>query len=544
MADAVVVGAGVNGLVAANLLADAGWDVVVCEAGDEAGGACRSAEVAAPGFVTDLFSAFYPLAAVSPVIDGLGLADHGLDWVHAPRVLAHPTPDGECAVLSTDPEETAASLAVDGTAGGAADAAAWLALFDQWRKLRGPLVDTLLTAPFPPVRAGARLARTLGVADGLRFARFATLPVRRFAEEEFTGAGAGLLLAGNAMHTDLGPDAAGSAVFGWLLAMLGQDVGFPVPRGGSGRIPAALVQRMRTRGAMLRTGAEVTDVVVRGGRARGVRLADGTTLTARRAVIADVDAVTLYRSLVAAEHLPARLLADLGRFQWDNATFKVNWALSGPIPWSDARCAGAGTVHLGGTMDDLTRLSAELACSLVPAHPLLILGQMTTTDPTRSPAGTESAWAYLHVPQRPRGDAGGEGITGDWGPEDVATMVARVERTIEAAAPGFGASILGRDVQSPLGLEASDAILHRGALNGGTAALHQQLIFRPVPGFGRPETPIAGLYLGSMSAHPGGSVHGGPGAIAARSALKGAGVLAPARRRAFAAATRRIYPST
>jgi phytoene dehydrogenase-like protein len=192
-------------------------------------------------------------------------------------------------------------------------------------------------------------------------------------------------------------------------------------------------------------------------------------------------------------------------------------------------------------MDDLTGMSAQLYCGQVPADPFLILGQMTTTDPTRSPAGTESAWAYFHVPQRPRGDAGGEGITGRWGPDDVATMVERVERKIEAAAPGFRGRIVGRDVQSPLGLQAADAILRHGALNGGTAALHQQLIFRPVPGLGRPETPIAGLYLGSMSAHPGGGVHGGPGAMAASVAMKASGVLGPVRRRAFATALGRIY---
>jgi phytoene dehydrogenase-like protein len=578
-ADAVVIGAGINGLVAANLLADAGWHVVVCEAQDAAGGACRSAEVTAPGFVTDLFSAFYPLAAASPVIRGLELERHGLRWVRAPQVLAHPTPDGRCAVLSTDPEETAQSLASYEPG----DAAAWHRQVARWRTVRDPLLDALVATPFPPVRAGVRLARALGVADGLRFARFATLPVRRFAEEEFAGDGAGLLFAGNALHTDLAPEAATSAVFGWILAMLGQDIGFPVPEGGAGRLADALVARLRAGGGTLRTSCPVAGVVVGrrrapgvvvgrrrapgvvvgrrrapgvvvgrrrvagapigGERALGVRLADGTEITARHAVVADVDAVSLYRHLVDERHVPARLAADLDRFQWDNSTFKVNWALSGPIPWSNPGCAGAGTVHLGGTMDDLTRMSAQLARSLVPAHPFLVLGQMTTTDRTRSPAGTESAWAYLHVPQRPRGDAGGEGISGDWGAGDVARLVRRVERTVEAAAPGFGDLVVGRDAQSPLGLEDSDAALHRGALNGGTAALHQQLVFRPVPGLGRPETPVAGLYLGSMSAHPGGGVHGGPGAMAARVALKDAGLLGPARRGAIAALHRRIYLS-
>ncbi|MGF7238921.1 MAG: phytoene desaturase family protein [Frankia sp.] len=548
-ADAVVIGAGVNGLVAANRLADAGWSVIVCEAQETAGGACRSAEVTAPGFITDLFSAFYPLGAASPTLAGMHLDRFGLRWVHAPQVLAHPTGDGRCAVLSRDPEETARSLA----AFAPADAAAWHRQVARWREIRQPLLNALVGAPFPPVRAGVALARALGPAELLRFARFATLPVRRFAEEEFAGAGGGLLFAGNALHTDLAPEAAASAVIGWLLAMLGQDVGFPAPEGGSGRLADALVARLKARGGELRTSCAVAGVVVGprkiagrpvgADRALGVRLADGSELMARHAVVADVDAITLYRHLVAERHLPARLAADLDRFQWDNSTFKVNWALSSPIPWSDQRCAGAGTVHLGGTMDDLTRMSAQLAQALVPADPFLVLGQMTTTDPTRSPAGTESAWAYLHVPQHPRGDAGGAGITGKWGPDDVSRLVERVERTIEASAPGFRDRVIGRDVQSPLGLQDSDAVLRRGALNGGTAALHQQFIFRPVPGLGRPETPIPGLYLGSMSAHPGGGVHGGPGALAARVALKDAGVLGPIRRKGFAAAHRAIYAS-
>ncbi|WP_018639979.1 phytoene desaturase family protein [Parafrankia elaeagni] len=539
-ADAVVVGAGVNGLVAANLLADAGWDVVVCEAQDAPGGACRSAEVAAPGFGTDLFSAFYPFAAGSPALRGLALEDHGLRWCHAPLVLAHPTADGRCALLSTDLAETTASLADFA----APDAAAWQAQADLWGRIREPLLEALLAVPFPPVRAGLRLARTLGTADALRFARFAVLPVRSFAAEEFAGAGAGLLLAGCALHTDLAPESAGSALVGWLLAMLGQDVGFPVPRGGAGRLTGALVDRLQARGGVLRTGTRVDAVTVSAGRARGVRLADGTLLAARRAVLADVDAVALYRSLVAAEHLPPRLLTDLDRFHWDSATFKINWALAGPIPWADPRVRRAGTVHLGGTLDDLTEMSAQLARGLIPADPLLVLGQMTTADPTRSPAGTESAWAYFHLPQHPRGDAGAAGgapVTGRWDAADVARLVDRVERRLEAAAPGFTALIAGRDVQSPARLEAMDPGLRGGAIGGGTAGLHQQLVFRPVPGLGRPETPIPGLYLASMSAHPGGGAHGGPGAMAARAALRDTGPAGPLRRRALAAAHRRIY---
>lgn len=226
MPDAVVIGAGPNGLVAANLLVDAGWDVVVVEAQSEPGGAVRSGEIAAPGFVSDRFSAFYPLGAASPVIAGLGLEGHGLRWRHAPLVLAHPTPDGRCVALSRDLAETRASL--DTYAAG--DGAGWRRLYERWEDLGPDLINALFT-PFPPVRSGVRMMRSLGPAGILRFARFALLPVRRLADETFTGAGGGLLLAGNALHTDLAPESAASGIFGWLLASLGQQVGFPVPEG-------------------------------------------------------------------------------------------------------------------------------------------------------------------------------------------------------------------------------------------------------------------------------------------------------------------------
>ena len=222
--DAVVIGSGPNGLVAANALADAGWDVLLLEAQDTIGGAVRSAEVIASGYSTDLFSAFYPLAAASPVIKDLDLGRHGLRWVRAPQVLAHVLEDGRAAVLSTDLATTSASL--DQFAAG--DGQAWADMFTQWQHIRDPLLDALFT-PFPPVKAVLRLLRRTHMAGALDLARLAILPVNRLSRENFRGAGAGLLLTGNALHSDIPPDAAGSGVFGWLLTMLGQDVGYPVP---------------------------------------------------------------------------------------------------------------------------------------------------------------------------------------------------------------------------------------------------------------------------------------------------------------------------
>jgi phytoene dehydrogenase-like protein len=505
--DAVVIGSGPNGLVAANVLADAGWDVLVLEAQPEPGGAVKSAEVAAPGYVSDLFSSFYPLGLGSPVLRDLHLEDHGLRWRHAPTVLAHPFPDGRTAVLSRDLEVTASSVAQFARA----DEGAWRDTFARWQALSPVLVESLM-GPWPPLRAGASLARRLGAQELLRFARFATLSVRRFSDETFDGEGAAMLLTGNALHTDLEPESPGSALFGWLLAMLGQDVGFPVPQGGAGELAEALVRRFPGR---VECGAPVSKVLVRDGRVTGVAVGDRVVQT--QVVLADVSAPALYLELL--DDIPARLRADLARFEWDHGTVKVDWALSGPVPWKNEGVAGAGTVHLGGCREDVSEFSHELHQGYVPGRPFLLFGQMTTADATRSPAGTESAWGYTHVPLRPRGDAGGE-LRGDWGTDDRQRFLDRVERRVESFAPGFRDLVVGRHVMFPADLQARDDNLRGGALNGGTSGLHQQLVFRPTPALGRPETFVRGLYLASASAHPGGGVHGSCGANAARAALR------------------------
>jgi phytoene dehydrogenase-like protein len=511
--DAVVIGAGPNGLVAANLLADAGWRVLVLEAQPEPGGAVRSAELTHPGFVHDLCSAFYPLGVASPVMRALELERHGLRWLRSPVVVAHPMDGERCAALAGDVEETAASLEAL-TPG---DGDAWRAFAADFQHVSGPLLDAL-TSPIPPVKGGVRLAARLGPRGLLELTRRALLSVRRMSQEEFTGEAAALLLTGNAMHSDLGPDTPPSGLLGWLLAGLGQEFGFPVPEGGAGQLTAALVRRLTERGGVVRCNARVTRVDVRDRRAVAVVLDDGETVDAPRGVLADVGVPMLYRHLVGEEHLPARVVTDLARFQYDPATFKIDWALSGPIPWRAAAADRAGTVHLCDGMDGFTRVAAELAQDLVPGHPFVLVGQMNKADPTRSPAGTETVWAYTHVPQRIRGDAGGD-LTGRWDESETEQFADRVEAEIEDRAPGFRGLVTGRHVLSPPGLEALDANLAGGALGGGTTALSQQAVFRPLPGLGRAETPVRGLFLASASAHPGGGVHGACGANAARAAI-------------------------
>jgi phytoene dehydrogenase-like protein len=511
--DAVVVGAGPNGLVAANLLVDRGWSVLVLEAQPKIGGAVASDRDVDPAFVHDTMSAFYPLAAASPTIQAMGLEEHGLRWRHAPAVLGHPFADGSWALLHRDREVTA-RLADAQHAG---DGEAWLELCAEWDAVGEHLIGALLT-PFPPVRPALGLLIRLRRAGGLAFIRTLLTPAAELGRHRFGGPGPVVLMAGNAGHADIPLDAPGSGLMGLLLTMLGQTVGYPVPEGGAGELAAALGRRLESRGAELICDAEVIGIDVEKGRAVGVRTAT-ERFRARRAVIADVAAPHLFGRLVSFEDLPARVVRGMRQFEMDPGTVKVDWALSGPIPWLTEPAYAPGTVHIADSLAQMQEALNQVWTGAIPAEPFMLTGQMTTTDPSRSPAGTESYWAYTHVPQETRTDAGDGSIRGTWDEDDRERFADRMQARIERLAPGFGSLVKARRVLGPRELEARNANLIGGAVNGGTAQLHQELVFRPVPGMGRAETGVTGLYLGSASAHPGGGVHGAAGSNAARAAL-------------------------
>jgi phytoene dehydrogenase-like protein len=512
--DAVVVGAGPNGLVAANHLLDKGWSVLVLEAQPEVGGAVRHDGDVAPGFVHDTFSAFYPLAAASRTIESFHLEDHGLRWVHAPAVLGHVAQDGSWATLHRDRTVTAGLM--DEQHPG--DGAEWLELCDEWDRIGDHLVRALIS-PFPPVRAGLGALTRLPSVGGLEFVKTALSPALELGRARFGGEAPRLLLAGNAAHADIPLDAAGSGFLGLLLTMLGQTVGFPVPEGGAGNLTRALAHRIESLGGEIRCSSPVTRIDVESGRATGVRTEAGERFGARHAVVADVVAPNLYGRLLREEDVPARTARAMTRFQLDPGTVKVDWALDGPVPWATPPPYDAGTVHIADSVDQMSEALSQVSANAIPARPFMLTGQMTKTDPTRSPAGTEAMWAYTHVPQRATRDAGDGSVRGTWDRDDAERFADRMQARIEEAAPGFTSRVLARRILGPREMEAMDANLMGGAINGGTSQLHQELIFRPVPGMGRAETQIKSLYLGSASAHPGGGVHGAPGMNAARAAV-------------------------
>ena len=489
-----MVGAGHNGLLCAGTLAQAGWEVTVLEQASHPGGAVHSARGPLPGFVADPCAGFFPLTRASPAFDGIDLEALGIEWVEPPIAMVHPLPDGRSVVLHRQLEPTVASL--EGARPGAGRAWAGLVapLLRHQRLVRGTVL-----APLPPLAPALALGLRLR-RGGLELARLMAGSAADLGRGVLGGDEPAAWLGGSAAHSDLSPDAPGSAAIAFSLHLLGHMVGWPFPRGGAGRIADALVRRLTLAGGTVRCGSAVERIESAGGRVRGVVLADGSTLAAE-AVVATVSVAPLLRMLGPGA-LPRRVDGELRRWRYGVGTFKLDFALSGPVPWSSEDARRAAVVHVSGTIAEQVEAAHAAGRGRIPRRPSIVVGQHSLHDDTRAPPGQHALYAYTHVPAHY--------------PDDDSAVADLIESRIEAFAPGFRGLVLGRTLRSPERLERDNPSLVGGDLGGGSVALDQQLLFRPTPRLARYRTPLRGLYVAGASTHPGPGAHGVPGAGAAR----------------------------
>ena len=507
--DAVVIGAGPNGLTAAVTLARGGRSVLCVEAAATLGGAASTAELTLAGFKHDVFSAVHPAGIASPVFADLGLERHGLRWIQPELAMVHPLPDGRGAALSRDLAYTVRSLDALGAGDG-----------ERWAQFVGPYlrhfeaVRATMLAGFPPAAGPARLLPALRLDGMLEFVRLLLMSAEALAGELLRGEGAAWLY-GSSLHGDAPLDGAGSAIAGVWLNILGHAVGWPSPQGGAGAITGALASLLHELGGETRTSAPAGRVLARRGRVTGVELAGGERIAARTVVT-----TTTPQGLVrlAGDALGDSYTRRALRFRFGPQTVKLDWALDGPVPWTNEDARRAGTVHVGGTAGELRGALRDVAGGRLPEQPFLLSGSQTVADSSRAPAGKHTMWAYSHTPA---------GI--DWTRERESFADA-IERQVERFAPGFRELILARHVMAPGDLEARNASLPGGDVGHGSYAM-DQLIFRPVPSLSPYSTPLRGLFIGGASTFPGGAVHGVNGRAAARAALREARVPRPPRLR-------------
>ena len=494
----VVVGAGSSGLVCAIHLARAGLSVTVVEHAPAPGGAATSVEATLPGFVHDHCAGFNPMTVASPAMRELDLEAEGVRWISPSAIMAHPFEDGTAIALHRDLEATVASL--DGVHPGAGRP--WRDLIRQYLPLAQRLVDTIL-GPLPPVRLPIALAASLR-RDALLLARRMTGSIEAFGLDVFAGATRPTAwFSGSAQHSGLAPSTAGSGAFGFLLQLLAHSHGWPFPAGGQGRISDALMTIATREGALVRCNAPVQRILVRGGRVAGVQLRSGEELAARD-VVTTISARPL-AEMLPDDALPERLLRRLHIWRYSTAAFKLDYALSDPVPWTALEARQAAVVHVGGELADLAAAADAGQRGEMPRRPALVVGQHTLSDPSRAPEGRHTLYCYAHVPPHYEGSD-----------EDVADLI---EHQLERFAPGFSEVVLARAIRNPQQTEADNPSLVNGDLGGGTYELDQQLIFRPAPELCRHRTPLRGLYITGASVHPGGSVQGMGGRSAARALL-------------------------
>lgn len=495
MGRVLVIGGGHNGLVAAIHLAVHGLDVIVVEHAPQPGGATVSTQLTLPGFVHDHCAAFVPMAAASSAIRELDLEREGLSWIDPPHVLAHPFADGSAIALHRSVEATVASLGPAGPG--------WAAAMKQMLPLADPLVQSVLS-PLPPLRPALRLAGGLR-GELAEWTRKLLGSVEALGLDLFDGdQRATAWLSGSAQHSGLPPSTTLSGAFGFLLQLMGHSHGWPLPRGGMGELAKALLRRAEQEGVTIRCSATVRQLLVSGGRVAGARLADGEQIAAD-AVISTVSAGVLAR-LVPDTALPHGLERRLRRWRYGTGAFKLDYALSAPVPWAAAEAREAAVVHVGGELHELTAAAQAGARGEMPPRPALVVGQQSLYDSSRAPAGQHTLYVYAHVPPKH-----------SEGDEYVAELI---EKQLERFAPGFGGVVQARAMRTLAQTERENPSLVGGDLGGGSYELDQQLVFRPTPRLSRYRTPLRGLFLAGASTHPGGAVHGISGRGAARALLR------------------------
>jgi phytoene dehydrogenase-like protein len=449
------------------VLAEAGRSVLVIEAKPTIGGGCRTEAVTLPGFHHDICAAIHPMGVVSPLLRRLPLDRFGLEWIGAPAPLAHPFDDGSAAVLHRSVGATGATLGPDAGA---------------WEGLMRPFLKDF-DALFQEILKPVRIPR-----HPLRMARFGAIGLRScvsVVRSRFRGDKARALFAGCAAHSFLALDAAASASFGLVLALVGHATDWPCAKGGSQRIVDSLAAYLHSLGGHIEVGREVRT------------LAD---LPAARAVLLDVTPRAIER--LAGAELPDSFRRQLRGFRHGPGVFKVDWALRGPIPWTAPECQRAATVHLGGTFEELVASEHAAVHRRIADRPFVLVAQQSLFDASRAPANQHTGWAYCHVPQ---------GATVD--------MTDRIERQIERFAPGFTDLILARHTMAPADVEAHNPNMVGGDIGGGANDL-PQFLFRPTRRWNPYTTPNPRLFLCSSSTPPGGGVHGMCGYWAATSALR------------------------
>jgi phytoene dehydrogenase-like protein len=497
--DAVVVGSGPNGLTAAVTLARAGRSVLCVEAAPTLGGAAQTAELTLPGFRHDVFSAAHPVGIASPVFAELELERHGLRWIQPAHAMVHPLPGGRGATLTRDLAHTVASLEALAPGDGRrwqAFAAPYLEHFDA--------LKTLMLSGFPPVAGAVRTTAALKLQGMLEFARVLLMPADGLSGEIFHGDGAAMLL-GSSLHGDAPLNGSGSAISGVWLNLLGHAVGWPSPEGGAGAITGALAGRLHEVGGETLLGSPVRRVLTNRRGVSGIELAGGRRIAARTVVATIIPQAVVD---MAGDALGDAYVRRATRFRFGPETVKVDWALDGPIPWENEDARGAGTVHVGGTPQQLRAALHTVAGGELPDEPFLLSGQQSIADPTRAPVGKHTVWAYTHTPS---------GV--DWTQQRRAEFADAMERQFERFAPGFRERVLARHVMTPADLHARNPSLPGGDVGHGSYSV-DQLIFRPVPSLAPYATPVRGLFIGGASTFPGGAVHGVNGHAAARAALR------------------------